>query len=522
MKLNSLILRIVFLGILDVFAIQIAIALGREISVFLGIGIAIFVLIVNVVFLREDLFPWRWLMPALAGLFLLSIFPIANSVVIAFTNSGDGHLLDKQQVIDQRLAETYAAPDAPTYKVYLFRSDEQDAFRYWLIDSNGTSYVFIPGETALREVAADDTSFGERDANGVPQSIEGFNRLPPGGALRFASTLEGFSIDAPPNKIQITKLGLAEAQEAKQLQSLWVYDPASDTLTNQQTEEVYHPERGNFVSGEGDTRKILTPGFADFVGFENILRVVQDPTIRDPFWRVFIWTIVFAGGSVLMTLSLGLGFALILNSPNLPLRSLFRSILILPYAIPGWLLVVTIRGLLNPVYGPVNLAIQSVIGISPQWFADPGLAKVAVLLVNLYLGYPYMMLITLGALQSIPSDMYEAATIDGASGRQQFRFITLPMLLVALAPLLVASFSFNFNNFTLIELLNNGGPPMSAATVAGHTDILLSYTWRLAFGTGVGVQYGFAAAISIFIFLIVGTITFFNFRLTRRLEDLTA
>jgi ABC-type sugar transport system permease subunit len=118
--------------------------------------------------------------------------------------------------------------------------------------------------------------------------------------------------------------------------------------------------------------------------------------------------------------------------------------------------------------------------------------------------------------------MYEAATIDGANARNQFRYITLPMLLVALSPLLVASFGFNFNNFTVIELFNNGGPPMSAATVAGHTDILLSYTYRLAFAGSTGVDYGFAAAVSIFIFMIVAPLTYFNFRLTRRFEEVNA
>jgi ABC-type sugar transport system permease subunit len=177
---------------------------------------------------------------------------------------------------------------------------------------------------------------------------------------------------------------------------------------------------------------------------------------------------------------------------------------------------------MNPVYGPFNIGIKSIFGISPQWFSDPGLAKVAILFVNMYLGFPYMMLISLGALQSIPGDMYEAATIDGASVFEQFRSITFPLLLVALAPLLVASFSFNFNNFVVIELMNKGGPPISAATVAGHTDILLSYTYRLAFAGGTGTNYGFAAAIGIFIFLIVGPITFFNFRLTRRLEEVNA
>ncbi|MEZ4666758.1 MAG: ABC transporter permease subunit [Anaerolineae bacterium] len=521
MKINNLILRIILLGVLDIVAIQLAILLGREIGIVLGGGILIFVLITNIVFLREDLTPWRWLMPALGGLFLLSIYPIANTLVIAFTNSGDGHLLDKQQIITQRLDEKYVSPDAPTYKVYLFRSEEQQIFNYWLVASDGKDYLYIPGEPGLKAVAPEDTTYGERDSNGIPLALGNFVRIPAGGALRYANILEGFSIDAPPNQIEITKIGLAEAQEAKELQPLWAYDEATDTLKNLQTEKEYHSERGNFVRGEGDTREVLTPGFSDFVGFDNILRVVQDSNIIDPFWRIFIWTLVFAGGSVFMTFALGLGFALVLNSPGLPLRTLFRSILVLPYAIPGWLLVVVVRGLLNPVYGPVNLAIASVFGVSPQWFSDPGLAKAAVLLVNLYLGFPYMMLISLGALQSIPGDMYEAATIDGANGRQQFRFITLPMLLVALAPLLVASFSFNFNNFTLIELLNNGGPPMSATSIAGHTDILLSYTFRLAFGTGIGVQYGFAAAISIFIFIIVGSITFFNFRLTRRLEDLT-
>jgi ABC-type sugar transport system permease subunit len=187
--------------------------------------------------------------------------------------------------------------------------------------------------------------------------------------------------------------------------------------------------------------------------------------------------------------------------------------------VPGWLLITTWRGLLNPVYGPVNLALAGIIGVSPQWFSDPLLAKIAVLFVNMYLGFPYMMLIALGTLQSIPQDIYEAAIIDGASARQQLQRITLPLLLVAMAPLLVATFAFNFNNFTMIELLTNGGPPMGAATVAGHTDILLSYTYRLAFSGAGGTDYGFAAAIGIFIFAIIAPITLLNFRLTRRFEE---
>jgi ABC-type sugar transport system permease subunit len=118
--------------------------------------------------------------------------------------------------------------------------------------------------------------------------------------------------------------------------------------------------------------------------------------------------------------------------------------------------------------------------------------------------------------------MYEAADIDGAPPGLQFRSLTLPLLLVSVAPLLIGSFSFNFNNFTLIDLYAQGGPPIvGAATPAGQTDILISYTYRLAFGGGQGADYGLASAIALFIFTIVALITIFNFRYTRQLEELT-
>ena len=143
--------------------------------------------------------------------------------------------------------------------------------------------------------------------------------------------------------------------------------------------------------------------------------------------------------------------------------------------------------------------------------------------MNLWLGYPYLMLVTSGALQSIPSDMYEAAMIDGATGWQHFRKITLPLLLVAVGPLLMSSYVFNFNNFDLIYLFIEGGPPIvGASTQAGHTDILISYVYKLAFESGGrGVQYGLASAISILVFLIVGTITLFQYRFTNMWEEVS-
>ena len=160
--------------------------------------------------------------------------------------------------------------------------------------------------------------------------------------------------------------------------------------------------------------------------------------------------------------------------------------------------------------------------MAPSWLTNQWWAKAAILLVNLWLSYPYFMLICSGSLQSISDEYYDAAKVDGASSWQQFWNITLPLLLVAVGPLLIASFTFNFNNFNLIFLFNQGGPPIAGTpTPAGHTDILISYVYNLAFAGNRGINYGFASAITIVIFFIVGAITLFQFRYTNMWEEVS-
>jgi ABC-type sugar transport system permease subunit len=523
MSLRSLILRLIVLAIVDVFAIQLFSIAWNNISPVLAIGIAIFTILANVVYLDDRAYPWRWIFPALAGMCLLVIYPIGYSLAVAFTNFGEGHTLSKEQVIEQKVNTYYAAPDAPKFDVYFYGKTSVAAdqrtladFRFLIIDAEKKEYFIANGDAELTPLAAGDVK--GRNDQGIPTAIGDYEFVTPAGLEQRLGLRTDLVL---PNQIQLGALRLIQRKyEAQSQNPKYVYDAAANTLTDVELNRVYIEEQGNWVARDGE-REQLTPGWAAFIGFDNVLRVVRDENVRDPFFRVFIWTVVFAIGSVLTTFAFGLMFALILNSKDIPFRPIWRSLLIIPYAIPFWLSANVWRGLLNPTYGPVNQLINSVLGVSPNWWADPTLAKIAVLFVNLYLGFPYMMLINLGALQSIPSDMYEAAVIDGANERQQFQFITLPMLLIAVGPLLVASFAFNFNNFTLIELLNAGGPPISAATVAGHTDILLSYTYRLAFGGGRGTDYGFAAAIGIFIFLIVGTITFLNFRFNKTLEKVS-
>jgi len=178
--------------------------------------------------------------------------------------------------------------------------------------------------------------------------------------------------------------------------------------------------------------------------------------------------------------------------------------------------------MLNPELGVIDRTLEGLFGWAPPWFTDQWWAKIAILLINLWLSYPYFMLICSGSLQSIPEDYYAAAQVDGANSWQQFWRITLPLLLVAVGPLLIASFVFNFNNFNLIYIFNAGRPPMAGTpTPAGHTDILISYVYNLAFTASRGVDYGFAAAITIVIFFIVGTITLLQFRYTRTWEEVS-
>jgi ABC-type sugar transport system permease subunit len=140
-------------------------------------------------------------------------------------------------------------------------------------------------------------------------------------------------------------------------------------------------------------------------------------------------------------------------------------------------------------------------------------------MVSIWLTFPYFFLVSLGALQSIPAELKEAARVDGGGAWQVFRKVTLPLLLIVVAPLMIASFAFNFNNFGNIYFLTGGGPAAGDQTIAGQTDILITYTYKLAFAAGKGSDYGLAAAISLIIFFIVASISTLLFWRTKALEN---
>jgi maltose/maltodextrin transport system permease protein len=240
-----------------------------------------------------------------------------------------------------------------------------------------------------------------------------------------------------------------------------------------------------------------------------------DPEFRGPFLSIFLWTVIFAGLTVLLTLAVGCTLAVVLNWEALRFRGAYRTLLFLPYAVPGFISILVFRGLFNQSFGEINLILDHLFGIRPAWFADPLLAKAMILIVNTWLGYPYVLVLCTGLIKAIPAELYEASTVEGAGPLTNFFRITAPLIIKPLTPLLIASFAFNFNNFVLISLLTNGRPDfLNTRVPAGTTDILVSYTYRIAFQDS-GQDFGLAAAISTVIFFLVAALSLINLRLTR-------
>lgn len=479
----------------------------------IAIPIAVILIILNVVSLSPKMIPVRWQIPVIAILILIVIFPIIYTIYSAFTNYSDGHILNKQQAIRRLERETYLPEGGTTYSWTAYRSSEGE-FVLWLIAPDGES--FLATEEELRDLEPDEGIVGLADDEGIPESIEGYQRLERSQVIQYLNQLDGALFGESPDQVQVVNLNRAASLEQR-----YTYDPERDAIIDQQQGTVYHADsdQGFFTTEEG---RNLQPGYIVPIGFGNFERLFTSPALRGPFLSIFIWTISFALLSVLTTFALGLLVALAFDKPTIVGRKLIRSLLLIPYTIPGIIGVLIWRGLLNPHLGVIALGLENLIGWSPPFYTNPIWAKIAILIINLWLGYPYMMLISSGALQSIPQDIYEAAAVDGANGWQRFWSITLPLLLISVGPLLIGSFVFNFNNFAVIYPFLEGRPPMSGTTTpAGHTDILISYTYRIAFEGGRGQDYAYAAAITIVIFIIVAILTLIQFQFTRRWEEVS-
>jgi ABC-type sugar transport system permease subunit len=504
---SGMIVRLILLGIFDILAIWLIVGLLGDGYWPLAAMIVLITIFLNVVFLRKGMYPLRWMAIGLSLMALLSVYPILYTFWISFTNYGDGHLLTKQQSIDTLERQTYLPEGGVTFSWTAFQTPDGD-YALWLINEDGTSLLAKPGEP-LEEIV-DPTQFGPLDDDGIPLELEGHTRLTRLQTVPIIDQLGAIEFGEGEDIARINNLDSASATVQR-----YYYIEENDTIEDTATGIVYDDVKGTWTAADGST---VPPGFWVGVGLENFTRFFSSSAIAGPLVLVTIWNFIFPFVTVLTTFFLGLFTAMLFN--DLPGNRIIRSLLIIPYTIPSLVTILIWRGMFMEPIGVIYQTLVNIFGSSPSWFQDPFWAKVGILIVNLWLGYPYFMLVCSGALQGIPQDIYSAADVDGANAWQKFWRLTMPLLLVAVGPLLVASYVFNFNNFNVIFLYNSGGPPIAgAATPIGHTDILISYVYKMAFAGFRGADFGFAAAISIIIFVVVILITLFQFRYTNMWEE---
>ncbi|MFO7960295.1 MAG: ABC transporter permease subunit [Nitriliruptoraceae bacterium] len=515
----GLLLKLLFLGVVNGLALYSILTLLplREWTPLAVVVVA--TAAIDIVYLSQRQIALKFLLPGTIALLIFQVYPVLYTAYIGFTNYGTGNVLNQQQAVERIISDSVTVPeDAIRYRSTPLENqagdlalllDDPDGGRFLGTEEDLTPLEEgdVVGEGADRVVLDEYRPITLGDLGNREAEILAFT-VPITG-----ESAEALGVDAEAAAISVQTFNTA----AVAVQAL-EYDAASGLIRDVEDGTVYTPADGTFTAPDGST---LRPGFREFVGFENYQRVLTSPAIRGPFFRVFVWTFAFAILSVVTTFVLGLALALALNDPRMKLRRSTRSLLIVPYALPSFMTALIWQGLLNTSFGPIN----RILGVDIPWLSSQAFAgalpKFSVILVNLWLGFGYMFLITTGALQAMPEEVKEAARVDGASGWQILRQITLPLLLVAVGPLLIASFAFNFNNFNTVFLLTGGGPPIQGTlTPAGHTDILISFSYRLAFAGGRGQDFGLAAAISTIIFFLVAVFSYIVFRRTAVLEEI--
>jgi maltose/maltodextrin transport system permease protein len=446
---------------------------------------------------------WKYLFPGIAGMLVFVAFPLLYTVQIGFTNYSSSNLLEEARsrayLLDQTVVdEVHARP----FTLHA----EGAVWRITLQPEEGGGDVLVspslnlsapPPAPVLMQAQA-GTALGE------PASLKEL--------VRWRESLAQLQLQLPDGKV----IRYAGLREFGPIEPLWKPGPDGGVV-EASSNTVFRPNRdsGFFENAAGER---IQPGFKVAIGFANYTRMLLDADFRGPFVSIFIWTVVFAGLTVLFSTALGMALAVLLEWEGLKHRALYRTLLFLPYAVPGFISILVFKGLFNQNFGEINGILDALFGIRPAWFADPWLAKAMILVVNTWLGYPYIMILCSGLLKSVPADLYEASAIAGASPWTNFTRITAPLIIKPLTPLLISAFAFNFNNFVLISLLTDGRPDfLNTKLPAGTTDILVSYTYRIAF-TDSGQNFGLAAAISTLIFVMVAVMGLVQLKVSQRAE----
>ncbi len=525
-SLRGTLAKIFILGLVDAgVGFVLMILFGKEkygFAIFLGLV----TLLVNWIYLRRGGLPAKYLAPGVILLLAFQVYVVIFSGYISFTNYGalhNGSYAEALDAIQQSAVEPIEG--AAEYEIKVVKAEDGSVL-FLGLDFN-TGKTFLGGEDYAkhpwREITAADGL--EVDGSGYPTSLSGVTFLTDDEIVEVDPGVTTMKIPLGPNLDTDGFIATADAFFAQQNRFSYIYDEKNKVMTRLVDNKIFPADEtaGFFKNKDGEILSEI--GWQVRVGWRNYKKIFGDPDLRGPLSGIILWTFLFAFFSVFSTFVLGLTLALIFNDERIRGLKIYRAIFILPYAFPAFLSAYVWRGMFNTEDGFINRSILGFMGEDNRipWLEQQGPARAAVLLTNLWLGFPYMFLICTGALQAIPNDLTEAAGIDGASPWKIVKLIKLPLLLVSLAPLLIASFAYNFNNFGAVYLLTGGGPFLNPTLKvnAGATDILITFVYRIAFSGSQGADYGLASAFSVLIFILIGSISFFSFKRTKGLEELT-
>jgi arabinogalactan oligomer/maltooligosaccharide transport system permease protein len=472
----------------------------------IAITLGLVLVTANWVYFSKKSIAGKFLFPGTVLLAIFVVVPIIYTAWMSAYNYKTGNEITKDQAVTQlHQVGLVPAESGTAYDMVVGKYSGNDAV---LLTDQTTHTVSIG--TSEHLLPLPDGTF-QLNKNHVASSADGFTVASPAEITKSSSWLSSFTIPLGGNQF-ISPQG---ADVAALMFEKFSFNSDNSQIKDSLTGVTYIDNgNGNFVSKE-DATAVLYPGWRQLNPAENYVGLLTDPKLSGPFIGVFIWTICFAFISVLMMWAFGLVLAIALDK-KIRFRGLYRALLILPYAMPSFMSILIWAGIFNSDYGALN----NLLNIHVDWLNDVWLARLVILIVNLWLGFPYFYLISTGALQALPTDIEEAAEIDGATGSQIFWQIKLPLIFQILSPLLIASFAFNFNNFNLIYLLTKGGPvDVLNGQTAGATDLLITYAYKTAFGSNEQ-NLGLACAISVIMFVIVGALSMWSLRRSRVLEEM--
>ncbi len=509
-KTTAFIVKLVLVGLVDALLI---LAFAKSVSAEWWLAAVFFAAVfvaVNLVYFTGRALPFKYLVPGLIFLIAFQFYTMVYTGYSSFTNYGTNHLGTKDSAITSiQEKNVVPVPDGPTYPVVPIVQDGVVSMLVTDPESGVTSIGTVDGLAEVDEGELVKEGDAVTGVNGYESLNLGTMSANPDYDKQWKDLQVPFDVE------EGTYLRSKSITQASVATSGFVYDEEQDAMISTTEDGLVYKadgEKGNFINEAGER---LQPGWKVNVGFANYAKLFTDSTLRSRFLPIALWTFFFAIATTFLNFALGLTMAMVLNDRRMRGQNIYRLLLIVPYGLPFILTALVWKAMLNPDFGFINQVLGSNIG----WLTEPNLARFSVLMVNLWAGFPYFFLVCSGALTAIPADLKEAAFVDGASGRYAFRTVVLPLLLVATAPLLVTTFAFNFNNYTLVELLTQGGPFPGTITDGGSTDLLINFTFRQAFN-GANQQLGLASAIAMLIFVIVGTVAAYGFRLTRQLEEI--